>query len=77
MLSFLVTGSSRGYAFVEYETEKDMLHAYEVCVRLNCIFLPLVFVLESCLISSLILYEWRNLQFLFRKHLHGRSVSGN
>jgi RNA recognition motif-containing protein len=24
-----VTGASRGYAFVEYESEKEMLHAYE------------------------------------------------
>lgn len=27
---FAVTGSSRGYAFVEYETEKEMRHAYKV-----------------------------------------------
>ncbi|KAL0774103.1 hypothetical protein Bca101_039254 [Brassica carinata] len=25
----LMTGASRGYAFVEYETEKEMLRAYE------------------------------------------------
>jgi len=25
-----VTGASRGYGFVEYETEKEMLRAYEV-----------------------------------------------
>ncbi len=29
-----VTGASRGYAFVEYETEKEMLHAYEVLLSL-------------------------------------------
>jgi len=27
-----VTGASRGYAFVEFETEKDMRHAYEVTI---------------------------------------------
>ena len=27
---FAVTGSSRGYAFVEYETEKEMRRAYKV-----------------------------------------------
>jgi len=26
-----VTGASRGYAFVEYETEREMLRAYMVC----------------------------------------------
>jgi RNA recognition motif-containing protein len=25
-----VTGASRGYAFVEYETEREMRHAYKV-----------------------------------------------
>jgi hypothetical protein len=28
--SFAVTGASRGYAFVEYETDKEMRRAYEV-----------------------------------------------
>ena len=28
---WLVTGASQGYAFVEYETEKEMRYAYEVC----------------------------------------------
>lgn len=27
---FVVTGASRGYAFVEYETEREMRRAYEV-----------------------------------------------
>lgn len=27
---FAVTGASRGYAFVEYETEREMRRAYEV-----------------------------------------------
>ncbi|CAK9205771.1 unnamed protein product [Sphagnum troendelagicum] len=29
LVRHIVTGASRGYAFVEYETEKEMLHAYE------------------------------------------------
>jgi hypothetical protein len=28
--SYAVTGASRGYAFVEYETDKEMRRAYEV-----------------------------------------------
>lgn len=27
---FAVTGASRGYAFVEYETDREMRRAYEV-----------------------------------------------
>lgn len=27
-----VTGASRGYAFIEYEREKEMRHAYEVII---------------------------------------------
>uniref|UniRef100_J3MZ58 RRM domain-containing protein n=1 Tax=Oryza brachyantha TaxID=4533 RepID=J3MZ58_ORYBR len=30
VLQCIVTGASRGYAFVEYETDKEMRHAYEV-----------------------------------------------
>ncbi|CAM6039245.1 unnamed protein product [Sphagnum compactum] len=29
LVRHIVTGASRGYAFVEYESEKEMLHAYE------------------------------------------------
>ena len=28
----VVTGASRGYAFVEFETEKEMRRAYEVSI---------------------------------------------
>jgi RNA recognition motif-containing protein len=37
---WLVTGASQGYAFVEYETEKEMRYAYEV--RENAQHVPLV-----------------------------------
>ena len=30
LLHFVVTGASRGYAFVEYETDREMHRAYEV-----------------------------------------------
>lgn len=30
-----VTGASRGYAFVEYETEKEMRCAYKVLLQIN------------------------------------------
>lgn len=30
LLRFAVTGASRGYAFVEYETDREMHRAYEV-----------------------------------------------
>ena len=30
LLHFVVTGASRGYAFVEYETDREMRRAYEV-----------------------------------------------
>jgi hypothetical protein len=30
LLHFAVTGASRGYAFVEYETDREMRCAYEV-----------------------------------------------
>lgn len=52
---FAVTGSSRGYAFVEYETEKEMRRAYEVIQALESFnftwaysFVP-VFGLHICL----------------------------
>ena len=32
MLYGAVTGASRGYAFVEYETEGEMRRAYEVAI---------------------------------------------
>jgi hypothetical protein len=31
--NFAVTGASRGYAFVEYETDREMRRAYEVSSR--------------------------------------------
>ena len=30
LVAFAVTGASRGYAFVEYESEREMRRAYEV-----------------------------------------------
>lgn len=35
LVTFLaVTGASRGYAFVEYETEREMQRAYKVLLQL-------------------------------------------
>lgn len=32
VVSFVVTGASRGYAFVEFETEREMRRAYKVVI---------------------------------------------
>lgn len=35
VLLFAVTGASRGYAFVEFETDRDMRRAYKVVCSLQ------------------------------------------
>lgn len=35
---FAVTGASRGYAFVEYETEREMRRAYMVLQHVKTLF---------------------------------------
>jgi hypothetical protein len=48
--TFAVTGASRGYAFVEYETDREMRRAYEVSINFiisESLFLPACFLLHS------------------------------
>lgn len=40
LVTFAVTGASRGYAFVEYETEREMRHAYEVLIYVSQLKTP-------------------------------------
>jgi hypothetical protein len=51
---FAVTGASRGYAFVEYETDREMRRAYEVSAIYG---LSSVLLLFYCIESVLYLKE--------------------
>lgn len=70
-----VTGASRGYGFVEFETEREMLRAYKVvvCLHLCCV----IIIVNNIMISGVLfvlLYILENCRLLI---IMGDDVSGN